>query len=243
LNGLIPVTESNSGPPVDFRESAFVVVPAYNEATGIERVLRELVAVYPNVVLVDDGSNDDTAAIARQCVPYVVRHPINRGQGAALQTGIEFSLRHGAGYVVSFDADGQHRVEDIAALLAPLAAGQCEVTLGSRFLGTAEGIPSGRRLLLKIVAWWTRHVSRMDLTDAHNGLRAFTRRAAETMEISMDRMAHASEIVDCIRRTRLPYREVPVSIRYTAYSLAKGQRLRDAFRVLTDYLVGRMIRW
>ncbi len=226
----------------ELRQTAFVVMPAHNEAACVESVLRELVAVYPNVVVVDDGSSDDTAALARRLAPYVLTHSINRGQGAALQTGIEFALRRGARYVVTFDADGQHCAGDIAALLEPIHAGECEITLGSRFLGTTIAMPPTRRLLLRLAVLFTRIVNRMPLTDAHNGMRAFSRQAAECIQISMDRMAHASEIIDLVRRSGLPYREVGVQIRYTKYSLAKGQSLRDALRVISHYLIGRVAR-
>ena len=164
-------------------------------------------------------------------MPYVLRHLINRGQGAALQTGLDFALRRQAQYIVTFDADGQHRVEDIAALLAPISAGECEITLGSRFLGEALDMPATRRITLRLAVLFTRMVSRVPLTDAHNGLRAFSRQAGRQIRISMDRMAHASEIIDSIRQSGLPFREIPVQIRYTAYSLAKGQSLR---RCCTD---------
>ena len=228
--------------PGEVRESVYVVVPAYNEAACIEQVLRELVAAYPNVVVVDDGSSDGTRAAARRVAPHVLHHLVNRGQGAALQTGIEFALRRGARQIVTFDADGQHRVEDIAALLEPLIRGECEITLGSRFLGQATGIPRSRWLMLRLATVFTRLVNRVNLTDAHNGLRAFTRRAAENISISMDRMAHASEIIDIIRRAKLPFREVPVQVRYTEYSLGKGQSARDALHVLVHYVVGRVVR-
>ena len=226
----------------EIRAGTFVVVPAYNEGVCIEQVLRELVAVYPNVIVVDDGSSDDTAAVAERVAPYVLRHLVNRGQGAALQTGLDFALRRQAQYIVTFDADGQHRVEDIAALVAPISAGECEITLGSRFLGETLDMPATRRITLRLAVLFTRVVSRVPLTDAHNGLRAFSRQAARQIRISMDRMAHASEIIDSIRQSGLPFREIPVQIRYTAYSLAKGQSLRDAVRIVTQYFVGRVVR-
>lgn len=231
-----------AGHPPEVRESVHIVVPAYNEATSIGNVLRELVEAYPNVTVVDDGSSDDTHAAAKHIAPYVLHHLVNRGQGAALQTGIEFALRRGARYIVTFDADGQHRVEDIPTLLSPLVRGESEITLGSRFLGQAVRMPRSRRLMLRLAVVFTRLVNRVNVTDAHNGLRAFSRRAAENISISMDRMAHASEIVDIIRRSRLPFREVPVQIRYTKYSLSKGQSLRSAMHVLFHYLVGRVVR-
>ena len=228
--------------PAAVREQTYLVVPAYNEAACLEGVLRELTAAYPNVVVVDDGSTDDTYAVAKRVVPHVLRHVLNRGQGASLQTGIEFALRQGAQYIVTFDADGQHSVGDVAALLRPICDGQCEITLGSRFLGQTSNIPLSRRVMLRMAVVFTRLVSRVPLTDAHNGLRAFSRRAAERIDIAMDRMAHASEIIDYVRRSNLPFREVPVHIRYTPYSLAKGQSVRDALRVVSHYLLGRVAR-
>ena len=154
----------------------WVVVPAYNEGPRLAPTLRDLCAAYPNVVVVDDGSRDDTAAVALQANVWLLRHVLNRGQGAALQTGIDFALQHGAGAVVTFDADGQHDVRDIAVLLQPLRAGQADVVLGSRFLGQTVGLPLSRRLVLKLGVLFTRCVSRVRVTDAHNGLRALSRR-------------------------------------------------------------------
>lgn len=223
------------------RQRVFVVVPAYCEATCIEGVVRDLVRHYPRVVVVDDGSSDDTAVLARRGGATVLRHPINRGQGAALQTGLAFALDRGAEYIVTFDSDGQHRVEDIAALVEPIHRGDCDISLGSRFLGSADNITPSRRLLLRGGVWFTRAVSRVRITDAHNGLRAFSRRAAEKIDITLDRMAHASELIDQIRDSGLPYREVPVRIRYTDYSRAKGQRSSGLIKILVHYLMGRLI--
>jgi glycosyltransferase involved in cell wall biosynthesis len=224
------------------RSTLFVVIAAYNEAGAIAGVVRELREFCPHVIVVDDGSRDDTWREASRAGAVVLRHMLNRGQGAALQTGITYALKQGAEVIVTFDADGQHRPQDIAALVAPIARGEVEVCLGSRFLGQADNMPLGRRLLLWGAVVFTRLTSGLKLTDAHNGLRAFSRNAAAEIDLQLDRMAHASEIVDQIRNARLPYREVPVHIRYTAYSLAKGQRSSAAFRVAFDYLIGRLLR-
>lgn len=228
--------------PAEVREKTIVVVAAYNEAACIEGVLRELVGEYPQVVVVNDGSHDETGAIAQRLAPHVLQHVVNRGKGAALQTAFEFLRRLDGDYVVTFDADGQHRVEDIAPLVAPLAAGACEITLGSRFLGGTVDMPLVRRLTLKGAILFTRLVSRVALTDAHNGLRGFTRKALAQIRLRAERMDYASELIDQIRRSGLPFREVPVQIRYTDYSLAKGQRLRDAPRIALHYLLGRVTR-
>jgi len=221
-------------------EGVFIVVAAYNEAGAIGEVVRELRAAYPRVIVVDDGSVDDTAGAAKAAGAIVLRHGINCGQGAALQTGIEFALRRGARYVVTFDADGQHSVEDVATLLAPILAGECEITLGSRFLGQTVNMPRRRRWMLRLGVAFTRVVSGLRVTDTHNGLRAFSRAAAGRIDLRMDRMAHASEILDQIRRGGLPWREVPTTIRYTDYSLRKGQSMLGAFKILLHYVMGRV---
>lgn len=225
------------------RDGVWVVIAAYNEENAIAGVVSELRRRYANVVVVDDGSTDGTHAAARAVAAFTLRHPVNRGQGAALQTGIEFALSRGASYVVTFDADGQHDPDDIAALVAPIASGEAAITLGSRFLSKTErpeGMPALRRATLKAAVVFTRLVNRMPLTDAHNGLRCFNAEAASRISIKADRMAHASEIIDHIRRTNLPVREVPVNVRYTEYSLAKGQTSSAGFKILFHYFMARL---
>ena len=227
--------------PAGVGDDVFVVIPAYNEAGCLADVAAEVRALYPNVVVVDDGSTDDTFDIARCNATHALRHLINRGQGAALQTGIEFALARGAGIIVTFDADGQHRPEDIQALVEPIHRGDCDVTLGSRFLGHDVDMPQSRRWLLRLGVRFTRIVNRVQLTDTHNGLRGFSRRAALQINLTLDRMAHASEILDQIRRSGMSYREVPVQIRYTDYSLRKGQSAGGALRILVHYFLGRIL--
>lgn len=223
-------------------EDVFIIMPAFNEGPAIGDVIAGLLSDYPRVVVVDDGSVDDTAERALAAGAVVLRHPLNRGQGAALQTGLDYALAQGARYVVTFDSDGQHRPEDVFRLLEPIEAGRADVALGSRFLGDSSSVPPLRRLLLKGAVLFTRWTSGTSLTDAHNGLRALSRPAAERIRIRLDRMAHASELVDQIRRLGLAWVEVPVTVRYTPYSLAKGQRAGDAVKVVLDYLLGRVFR-
>ena len=220
----------------------FVVIAAYEEGGKIGEVVSAVRARYPDVVVVDDGSSDETSRSASESGATVLRHAVNRGQGAALQTGIDFALAHGAGYIVTFDADGQHEPADIDAMLEPIRRGECEVTLGSRFLGEAVGMPRRRRFLLRLAVLFGSAFSGISLTDAHNGFRAFSREAAERIEITLDRMAHASEIVDQVRRKCLTYKEVPVRISYTSYSLGKGQSSRRAAKIALDYLLGKVLR-
>ncbi len=223
-------------------ENVWIVVPAYNEAGRLGLTLQNLLTRYHQVVVVDDGSRDDSAEVARQYGAWVLRHAINCGQGAALQTALTFALQQGAEYIVTFDADGQHNPEEIEDLLAPLRMGKADVALGSRFLGQTIAMPWLRRLILKAGVLFTRLVSRIHVTDTHNGLRAFTREAARQLQLRQDRMAHASEILDQIHQNGLRFVEVPVTIRYSAETLAKGQSSLQAVNIVKELLVGRMIK-
>ena len=219
-----------------------IVIAAYNESRVVGAVVAELRAAGYPVVVVDDGSADGTAAAAGSAGAIVVRHPVNLGQGAALQTGIEFALEQGAETIVTFDADGQHRVADIPALCDALGKNQAEFALGSRALGASLNAPLSRRILLKLATWFTRLSTRMRVTDTHNGLRAMTKRGAQALKLRQNRMAHASELLQQIADSRLRYVEVPVTIQYSAYSLAKGQSLGDALTILIDLIARRVHR-
>jgi polyprenyl-phospho-N-acetylgalactosaminyl synthase len=223
-------------------DTTYIVIPAFHEERVIGAIVSELRAAWPRIVVVDDGSSDRTGEAARAAGATVLTHLVNRGQGAALQTGIAYALRRGAEYIVTFDSDGQHRAEDIPLLLEPLRSGAADVALGSRFLGTTEQMPARRRMLLRLAILFTRFASGVHFTDTHNGLRAFTRAAAARIELTMDRMAHASELLDQIVAARLRHVEVPVHVRYSDYSRAKGQRSSGAIRVLLDYVQGRWLR-
>lgn len=215
------------------RRGTWVVIAAFNEGKVIREVVSGVVRDGWNVVLVDDGSRDDTATAARVPGVIVLRHAINRGQGAALQTGIEYAMRRGATYIVTFDADGQHDAADIPMLIDALA--ENDIALGSRFLGKVEGASSSRMALLKTATAVSNSMSGMKLTDSHCGLRAFRASAAPKLRITQDRMAHASELLRKIRTSKLRVVEVPVTIRYTEHSMSKGQGGIQAVRILFDY--------
>jgi glycosyltransferase involved in cell wall biosynthesis len=223
-------------------QNIWIIVPAYNESARLDRTLQGVRELYPNVVVVDDGSCDETSLVARRAGAWVLRHVLNCGQGAALQTGIDFALRQGAEFLVTFDADGQHNPREIQDLLAPLRQNQADVALGSRFLGQAVDMPSSRRLILKLGVLFTRLVSRIKVSDTHNGLRAFTRQAAGQIKLRQNRMAHASEILDQIRHSHLRFVEIPVTIRYSPETLAKGQSSLGAVKIAGELLLGRMIK-
>ncbi len=223
-------------------QKIWVVIPAYNEQNALTPVLDALLAAHFNVVVVDDGSSDQTFQTAKQRPVHVLRHIINFGQGAALETGKQYAVACGAEYICTFDADGQHRVEDISTLLEYLEDAQADIAIGSRFLGAATDMPTSRRLLLKLGIIFHRVFYGINLTDTHNGLRLMTQDAAKKIEISSPGMAHATEILAAIHDQNLNYVEVPVTINYTEYSLNKGQNIFSFINTLKELLIGSLYK-
>lgn len=220
-----------------------VIVPVYNEARVLDEVLQTLRATFASVICVDDASTDDSARIAAGAGATVVRHPVNLGQGAALQTGLTFGLRHTASRVfVTFDADGQHDPQDAAALSAEVLSGRADVALGSRFLEETGEIPRARRQLLKLGVVFTRVSTRLPVTDTHNGLRALSRAAALRIDLKLRGMAHASELLRLIADHELSFVELPVHVRYTEHSLSKGQSNLNAVNILADVFLQGVFR-
>ena len=218
-------------------DDAWLVVPLYNEAQVVREVIQNARRTFPHVVVVDDGSRDDSAARAETAGAVVVRHPINLGQGAALQTGISYVLeRTDARYLVTFDADGQHSVADAAAMAAAARDEDLAIVLGSRFLEGPSPVGRLKRLVLATAAAVASRTTGMRLSDAHNGLRLLRRDAAERLDLRQNRMAHASEIIRQLAATGLPWREFPVRIAYTEYSRAKGQSLLNSVNILVDLI-------
>ena len=229
-----------SEPPDNF--DLWVVIAAFNEAAVIGSVVAEVRRSYARVVVVDDGSSDDTAREALSAGATVLVHPINLGQGAALQTAITFALREGARRIVTFDADGQHSASDIGVLDLARASNSAQVVLGSRFLGHAIDMPRSKAIALKAAIMFTRLTTGMRLTDSHNGLRLLTRDAATHIQLRQNGMAHASEILQQIRKASLSYVEAPVTITYTEYSRRKGQKISNSFYIIMELIVGRLGR-
>jgi len=221
--------------------NTWVVIPAYNEGAKLAEVLRGVLEYVPNVVVVDDGSRDNTFEVARGCDVHVLQHKINRGQGAALATGIEYALRNGAEAIVTFDSDGQHAADEIEMMLEPLMTGEAEVVLGSRFLeNTHKNMPKLRQIIIKGGIVFTKMLSRINVTDTHNGFRALSDRAAREIEINQDRMAHASEILDQVTKKNLRYVERPVTITYTEYSKAGGQGNLNAIKIAARMILAKL---
>jgi glycosyltransferase involved in cell wall biosynthesis len=213
----------------------WVVVPLFNEAQVIAGVVRGLRTAFAQVVCVDDGSADDSAGQARAAGAVVLRHTLNLGQGAALQTGIEYALRDPAmRCVVTFDADGQHQVDEARAMAARVLDGEADAVFGSRFLDSRSRPGLMKRVVLKGAVLASNLTSGLQLTDAHNGLRALGRGVCEQLHLTQNRMAHASQLVDQVGRSGATVVEHPVHILYTDYSRAKGQSLLNSVNILAE---------
>ena len=231
------VTQAGAPDSVPQVTDAWLVIPLYNEATVVREVISQARETFPYIVVVDDGSKDDSARQAAAAGAIVVRHPVNLGQGAALQTGFSYILeKTNANYVVTFDADGQHSTTDAAAMVAAAREEELAVILGSRFLQGPSPVGRLKRLVLRSAAAVSSRTSGMHLTDAHNGLRVIRRDVLVQLNLKQNRMAHASEIIRKIGATGLPWREFPVHIVYTDYSRSKGQSLWNSVNILVDLL-------
>jgi polyprenyl-phospho-N-acetylgalactosaminyl synthase len=220
--------------------NTFILIPAYNESSHIKGVLQLLLPLNYSIILIDDGSTDDTSLIASGFPISVIRHQINLGQGAALETAMEAARRLDADFVVHFDGDGQHDAADIEDLLMPLRKGESDIAFGSRFLEKKNiGLSFQKRIVLKLGRWVNFIITGILLSDAHNGLRAMNAKALNEIHLKHPGMAHATEILSEVRRKSLRYTEIPVHIRYTQYSKQKGQSILNAINIIFHLLFKR----
>lgn len=211
----------------------FVVIPSYNEAHNIEAVLASLQKYNYQIVVVDDGSSDQTARLASRAGAIVLRHEINRGQGAALYTGTLYALDQGADIIVHFDADGQFVASEISRVIEPLVEGRADIVFGSKFLQANQIPPLKKFLIIKPAIWLNNFLTGLKLSDVHNGFRALSRVAAQKIQIKQDAMAHASEIVAQTKKLGLRYQEVPVTVLYREF----GQGFGGGVKILIDWFI------
>ncbi|PSO44164.1 MAG: glycosyltransferase family 2 protein [Parcubacteria group bacterium QH_9_35_7] len=214
------------------------VVPAYQEQENICQVVNELQSYVDEVVVVDDGSTDKTSAEAQQAGAKVITHEINRGQGAALETGRRYALVQDAEFLLFFDGDGQFKPEEIDKAIAKLKQSEADILFGSRFIGDNSQIPITKRyLLLPLAKLVDRFFTDLPLTDAHNGFRILAKKSIEKIEITQDRMAHATEIPRKVKKYELDYVEFPTEVRYKEY----GQNFIGGMKILEDLILGKFI--
>jgi glycosyltransferase involved in cell wall biosynthesis len=213
------------------------VIPAYNEAEKIAAVLAAVKPLVDEIVVIDDCSHDDTRTIAEKNGAIALRHPINRGQGAALQTGDEYALAHGADIIVHFDGDGQFDAAEIPIVIAPLITGQADAVFGSRFLGAANFPPTKRWIIMPLARLVNRFFG-IRLSDPQSGFRALNRATAAKIKIENRGMAHCSEILYKTAASGARLQEVPIHVTYNEF----GQSFGSGLNIIKDLLIHNFIK-
>ncbi|MFZ4648144.1 MAG: glycosyltransferase family 2 protein [Patescibacteria group bacterium] len=214
------------------------VIPAWNEENNIVEVLEKLNSFVDQVVVVDDCSSDKTGEVARKFGAIVLRHQVNRGQGAALQTGNSFALKNGADIIVHFDADNQFSASEIPSVIAPLLSKEADIVFGSRFLGKKANLPFFKKnIIMPIAKLINHHIFKITLSDPQNGFRAMTRESAEKIIIENRGFAHNNEIQIKAFALNLIIAEVPITVTYHRF----GQKFSGGIRILKDLLISKII--
>lgn len=214
-----------------------VIIPAYNEGKIISQVILDLKKYFINIICVNDGSTDDTSIVAQKAGAKVINHLFNLGQGGAIETGVKYALNNQSlDYFITFDADGQHDVEDAKKMVDEIINNNLDIILGSRFLDSNNNIPKIKKLILKTAIIFTKLTTGLRLTDTHNGLKIFNRNYAQKINFKNYDMTHASEMLTVIKSNKFRYKEIPIKIKYTEYSRRKGQPMINAINIIFDLI-------
>jgi len=224
-----------------------LILPALNEAEVIGKVLQQVkktiksLPVKTEIIVVNDGSSDKTAAIAKQQRVKVLTHKINRGLGASLGTGLAYAKLVNADYAITMDSDGQHDPDDIIKVLTPLIKDQADVVIGSRLLGDKQEMPFLRRLNNKAFNLLTLLLFGMTTTDSLSGFRGFSKKAIQKIKLKTERMEVSNEFFTEIKRHQLHFTEVPIRVIYTDYSISKGVKPGNVFAIIFRIIL-RLLR-
>ena len=220
------------------------VIPAYNEAEHIQEVVKNVLPFVNELVVVDDGSIDKTSELANSQNATVLRHIINRGQGAALRTGTQYAISQNADIIVHFDADGQFLPNDISTAVAPILKNEADIVFGSRFLASdnvlekSKRMPAFKKYIIMPLGRIVNNIFfKIVLTDPQSGFRVFSKNAAQKINWHQDGMAHCTEILFASHQTGLRITEVPIAVIYHDF----GQKLSGGFKILKDLLISKLI--
>mgnify|MGYP001598003734 FL=1 len=223
-------------------EKEYIVIPAYNEEKTIGKVIDDLRKnKFKNIIIVDDGSTDNTSEVVKSRKVRLYSHIINRGLGGALNTGISAALKNNADIIATCDADGQHDPKDVKKAIDFLKKEKLDVVIGSRIINS-EGMPVSRKILNSGASFMTQLLFGVYSTDTQSGLRVFTKEAAEKIKIKTNRMEVSSEIIKEIGRNNLKFKEIPIKAIYTAYSLNKGQKGANAFNITYKLMLRKIMK-
>lgn len=221
------------------RAATYVVLPAYNEATRIQPVLESIAEKGYNMVIVNDGSTDNTLDVileSKRKYPnqiHVFSLMINRGVGVATQTGFAAVLNFNPKYVVSMDSDGQHSADDLDDVIKPLVTGEAQAVIGVRPL---EDMPRSRNYANAIMNFLTKIFYRVDVSDSQTGFRAITRDALDMITINATGYLISSEFIREINDNDIPFTEVPIETIYTPETQAKGTNTTAAIKILLQMI-------
>ncbi|MFH0779844.1 MAG: glycosyltransferase family 2 protein [Parcubacteria group bacterium] len=217
-----------------------IIIPAYNESVRIKSVLREISRTGFDVIVVDDGSSDDTARAASEFPVKLLEHAVNLGQGAALKTGTELAHQLGYEIIVHFDGDGQHRVEDIVSLVEILKNEDVDVALGSRFMGLESNYSLKKKIILNLAKIFSKKFLQLNFTDPQSGLRAFKSRVLPQLNWTADDFLHASEILNLIIKNKLKYKEIPIQVNYDEHT--SNKKVKPRMNMGWKMLIGKIFR-
>ncbi len=221
------------------KRATYVVLPAYNEATRIQPVIEEIAQKGYNMVIVNDGSSDNTLEVimeSKKKYPnniHIFSLMINRGVGVATQTGFDAVFRFNPKYVVSMDSDGQHSADDLDNVIEPLVSGKAQAVIGVRPL---KDMPFSRRFANSVMNILTRIFYRVDVSDSQTGFRAITVDALKKIEINARGYLISSEFIREVNDNNIPFAEVPIKTIYTPETQAKGTNVKEAIKILIQMI-------
>tara|TARA_B100000795_G_scaffold269816_1_gene260539 strand:+ start:1551 stop:2237 length:687 start_codon:yes stop_codon:yes gene_type:complete len=218
-------------------DNVYVILPLFNESKVLDKVIDEVQSTFKNIIVIDDGSTDNSYDLLLKKDVTLIKHPINLGQGAAITTGFEYVKKiENAFAVITFDSDGQHSVDDAKEFAKTILNCEEEIIFGSRFLGNEKNIPLIKRNVLKIATFITNIITGMNLSDTHNGLKAIKKSCIKKLDLDINGYAFESQFIYQISKRKISYRELPANIIYTDYSISKGQSIRNGFIIIEDII-------
>jgi hypothetical protein len=232
----------------EIKQKEVFVIPCYNESEVIKSTINNILKNgYKNILVINDWSSDDSKSILEKFGNKIIllNHYKNRWQWASLETGFEYLRRYWKmNYVVCYDADWQHDLKDLSKFYNILDnEKKIDIVFGSRFIEkTKSNIPFSRRIILKLAILFTFFLSHIKLSDTHNWYRVFRRNILNKINITIEWMWHASEIIDIVAVKKIKFKEVPVNIKYTDYSLNKGQKNSNAISIALKFIWSKFFR-
>jgi polyprenyl-phospho-N-acetylgalactosaminyl synthase len=218
-------------------DNVYVIIPLFNESKVLDKVIDEVQGVFKNIIVVDDGSTDNSYDLLLKKDITLIKHPINLGVGAAITSGFELVKKlENAFAAITFDADGQHSIDDAKEFAEAILDCEEEIIFGSRFLGNEKNIPFIKRYVLKTATFITNIITGTKLSDTHNGLKAIKKSCIKKLDLDINGYAYESQFIYQVSKRRISYRELSTNTIYTAYSMSKGQSLRNGFIIIEDII-------